>query len=517
MNGIPLERNVVKKDHRKVKLRFALAYPSPYSVGMSNLAVRLLYELINNREDCLCERFFFQGFRIPPASLESNLPLSAFDVVGFSLQHEIDYIRMLDMLASSSIAISSSRRKRPIVIAGGPAASSNPSPLEEFVDLFMLGEAELVIGRLLDGLSEGEPPSQLAGHTPGLYVPGIETERAHAISLEEAQHAIRQVHPASGQGFSSTFLLEVSRGCNRGCRFCLERSIYRPMRSRSFRKVSEILEEGLPLSRLDKVTCISSAFFDHQEISDILGWMRDRRIRYSLPSVRISKVGREIAELLAAGGQRSITIAPESPSRRLRETVNKPLDESDLVGLLESSCTAGIRSLKLYFMVGIPGEERSDLLLLRPMLSEIISTGFDPRSIHVSVNPMIPKSNTPFQWVRMISELEYRSRVSVMKSICSDLGIRRFDSMDYRWGAVQAFLSTSERGASSVLALALKDISEGGQGDLGTWRRVLKAMGKDFETIQRAWSEGDVLPWERIKGGPEKSLLLTEFKRAVGG
>ncbi|MDH7556355.1 MAG: hypothetical protein QHG94_05415, partial [Candidatus Methanosuratincola sp.] len=297
MNGIPLERNVVKKDHRKVRLRFALAYPSPYSVGMSNLAVRLLYELINSREDCLCERFFFSGFRTPPLSLESNLPLSAFDVVGFSLQHEIDYVRMLDMLDSSSIELTASRRKRPTVIAGGPAVSSNPSPLEDFVDLFVVGESEPVLEHLLNLLSEGQGPRQIGGCRPGLYAPGIEAERGRVESLEDAPHAVRQVHPVSGQGFSSTFLLEVSRGCNRGCRFCLECFLYRPKRERSFRRVREILEQGLPLSGLDRVTCISSAFFDHREICDILAWMRDRRLRYSLPSVRISRTGSDIAEL----------------------------------------------------------------------------------------------------------------------------------------------------------------------------------------------------------------------------
>ncbi|MDI9608923.1 MAG: radical SAM protein [Candidatus Verstraetearchaeota archaeon] len=517
MKGITLERNVVKKDHRKVRLRFALAYPSPYSVGMSNLAVRLLYELINDREDCLCERFFFSGFRTPPLSLESNLPLGVFDVVGFSLQHEIDYVRMLDMLDSSSIELFAYRRKRPVVIAGGPAISSNPSPLEDFVDLFVVGESEPVLDHLLDGLSEGRDPRQLAGCLPGLYVSGIEAERGRVESLEDAPHAVRQVHPVSGQGFSSTFLLEVSRGCNRGCRFCLECYLYRPKRERSFKRVREILEQGLPLSGLDRVTCISSAFFDHREIADILAWMRDRHIRYSLPSVRISRTSGDVAELLAAGGQRSITIAPESPSSRLREVINKPLDESEMMGLLEESCRAGIRSLKLYFMVGIPGEGMPDLELLKPMLSGVISTGFDPRSIHVSINPMIPKGNTPFQWARMVSEPEYRSRVSRARKICSELGIRRFESMDYRWGAVQAFLSTSGRGASSVLLLALKDISEGGQGDLGTWRRVLKGMGKNFETIQPVYSEEDPLPWELIKGGPSRSLLLHEYLRAIGG
>ncbi len=517
MNGILLERNVIKKDHRRVRLRFALAYPSPYPVGMSNLAVRLLYELINAREDCLCERFFFSGFRTQPVSLESNLPMGAFDVVGFSLQHEIDYVRMLDMLDSSSIELFASRRKSPLVIAGGPAVSANPSPLEDFVDLFLVGESEQVLDYLLDMLSEGCDPRQLAGSRPGLYAPGVEAERGRVDSLECAPHAVRQVHPVSGKGFSSTFLLEVSRGCNRGCRFCLECFLYTPKRERSFRMVTEILEQGLPISGLDRVTCISSAFFDHREIGDILAWMRDRHLRYSLPSVRINKAGAGLAELLAEGGQRSITVAPESPSSRLRGVINKPLNESDMASFLEASRRAGIRSLKLYFMVGIPGEGIQDLELLRPMLAGAISAGFDPRSIHISVNPMIPKANTPFQWARMLSEPEYSSRVSIMRKICSDLGVRRFESMDYRWGAVQAFLSTSGSGASSVMLLALRDISEGGQGDLGTWRRVLKGIKKDFETLPPAYSEGDPLPWELIKGGPSRSLLLHEYRKAVGG
>lgn len=516
MIQILVERNVVKKDHRKVRLRFAIAYPSPYSVGMSNLAVRLLYELINSNEDFLCERFFFSDFGSRPLSLESNLPMSAFDAIGFSLQHELDYIRMLDMLRTSSIELDRSRRRRPVIVAGGPAVSSNPAPLERFVDLFVVGEAEPVITTLLESLADGTAPSEISGTLPGLYSQGVEVERARVRSLDDAPHAIRQVHPKGGQGFSSTFLLEVSRGCDRGCRFCLECFTYRPKRERSFKKISEILCEGLQLSGLDRVTCISSAFFDHREIGEVLAWMRDRGIKFSLPSVRISGKGSRIAELLAAGGQRSITIAPETASPRLREVINKRFSDSELFELLAASRRAGINSVKLYFMVGIPGEEDSDVEAVRHMLSEIVSCGFAPSSLHISVNPMIPKSNTPFQWARMLPESVYRSRLAKIRSICAELGIRRFESMDYRWGAIQAFLSTAGGEASSVLLSALEDIASGGRGDLGTWRRVLGGMGRDFETIQRSWLPDEKLPWEQIKGGPSKSILLMEYERALG-
>jgi radical SAM superfamily enzyme YgiQ (UPF0313 family) len=510
----PRELNVTVKDRRRVRLKFALAYPSPYSAGISNLAVRLLYEVINNREDCLCERFFFSEYGVPPLSIESGAALGDFDIIGFSMQHEMDYPRMIDMLRSSGIPIESGARRSPVVIAGGPSASSNPAPLERFIDLFVIGEAEPVLGTMLD-LAGGGDYASIRG-LPGIYSRGGTAERLHVAALDDAYHSVRQVHTPSAEGFPGSFLLEISRGCSRGCRFCMECFLYRPRRQRSPGRIGAILDEGMPWMGSRRVTCISSSFFEHSGLIEILSSMRDRGLHFSLPSIRASDKGDELPALLAAGGQRSITLAPETPSERLREVINKRFDEDALLSCLSKYRAAGIASLKLYFMLGIPTETDADVECLKPLLGRIISAGFQPRSIHISVNPMIPKSNTPFQWAPMIKVDDYARRLKQLTRICSGLGIRRVESMDHRWGEVQAFLSTGGPTAADALRLMSEDIASGGRGDLGSWRRVLKTMGRRLGDLYAPWGIGDTLPWEAIKGSVPKSSLAREYIRSCG-
>jgi radical SAM superfamily enzyme YgiQ (UPF0313 family) len=508
------ERNVVIKNHQKVRLRFALAYPSPYQVGMSNLGFRLIYELINNRDDALCERFFFQDYGQPPKSLESGMSLGEFDAVGFSFQHEMDYLRALDMIASSGIPLHSSERTRPVIIAGGPSVSANPLPLSPFIDFFMIGEVEPIMDLLLEALSQGGAKEAL-GSIPGMYRYGSEAERVFVKDLNGAYHAVRQVRSASEDWFSSSFLLEVSRGCSRGCRFCMECYLFQPRRERSLERIEAILDEARVQSTMERVTCISSAFFDHSQLLQILGMLRSRRLHFSLPSVRVSDVKEGLFELIAAGGQRTLTIAPETPSERLRAAINKRLDEDQLLKTLADARDAGISSLKMYFLIGLPGEGISDIEGLKPLLAKIISAGFGPGSIHISLNPMIPKSGTPFQWTGLIGQKEFRERSILFRRICSELGIRRVEEMDYRWGVIQAYLSTSGIEAAEKLEMMANDLRAGGKGDLGSWRRVLRAMGTSFDALYQPRPLDEPLPWEPIKGTVSKNILKREYKRAT--
>lgn len=507
------ERNLVIKDRRKVGLKFALAYPNVYGVGMSNLGVRLLYEYINNRQDALCERFFFTKYGDLPRSMESRLALQDFDVVGFSLQHEMDYVRMLDMLSSSGIPIRSADRKAPLVIAGGPSVSANPLPVSRFVDYVVVGEAEPVLDELLTALAAND--HRRLRQAGGIYRAGGSADRLVVQDLDTAYHPVRQIHSQSPEEFSSSFLLEVSRGCSRGCRFCMECFLYHPRRQRSLSKVDEILDEGIASTSLKRVTCISSAFFDHTELVKILASLKARGLRFSLPSVRISETSDELMGLLAAGGQRSITIAPETPSPRLREVINKRFTDDELHSLLAGARGAGINSLKVYLMVGVPGETMADLEEMDGLLKMAISSGFRPPSIHISVNPMVPKSNTPFQWSPILPAADYSERVAFLRRICSLRGVRRFECMDHRWGVIQAYLSTSGDGASRILSALVDDLRAGGGGDLGSWRRVLRSMGSSLEKLHTPPSLESDLPWEAIKGAIPKSHLIREHGRAM--
>jgi radical SAM superfamily enzyme YgiQ (UPF0313 family) len=510
-----MEKNTIIKDHRKVKLKFALVYPNIYNIGMSNLAIRLLYEIINSREDIVCERFFFSGYRERPRSVESGLPLNYFDVIGVSFQHEMDYIRFLDMLSSSSIPIEADKRNLPIIIAGGPAVSSNPMPLTKFIDFFVIGEVEPIINMLLDSLVNRNL-NNIYLSIPGLYKPGKSTERIYIKNLDLAPHAIRQVISNLNNTFTSSFLLEVSRGCKIGCRFCLEYFLYFPKRERSFKNIARIIEDGLLLTQTNKLVIISSAFLDHSQIKDILSFLIEKKINFSVPSIRVSKIDDELIKLIALGGQHTLTIAPESHCEHLRNIINKKFDNDLFFDIIRKAKEAGIKSLKLYFMLGIPGEKIEDFNDLDIFLSRIISLGFSPSSIHISINPLIPKANTPFQWLPLISKEDYRERLTIFYKKARTLGIKRIESLDYRWCAIQAYLSTAGQEASELLKLLLEDIKAGGNGDLGSWRRVLRHYKKRPENIYEPRSIEEPLPWEEIKGAFPISILKKDFTKVMG-
>lgn len=510
-----LEKNIIKKDHRKVKLKFALVYPNIYSVGMCNLAIRLLYELINRREDVVCERFFFSNYGKAPKSLESGMPLNAFDVIGFSLQHEMDYIRMLDMLKSSGIPLESKNRSRPIIIAGGPSASANPIPISSFVDYFIIGEVEPILNELLEILINLKNKEDLLS-LPGVYQLGKITEKIYVKNLNDAPHALKQLISERETGFLSSFLLEISRGCNRRCRFCLESFLYSPKRDRSFKVIKDILETGLPLTNTNRVSCISSALLDHPQIKEILSYLKEKKVIFSLPSLRIYDADEELMKLIASGGQRTLTIAPESPSERLREIINKNFPEDQLYDMIHNAKNVGFKSLKLYFMVGIPGEKDEDYENLDRIFSRIISLGFKPSSIHISINPLIPKANTPFQWLPFISKGDYERKVEIFRRKAFSFGIRRVECLDYRWCAIQAYLSTAGLEASKVLNLLIEDIAIRGPESLGSWRRVLKLFNKRPENLYVPKSIDQPLPWEEIKTSISIEILRNEFIKAIG-
>lgn len=509
------EKNIVKKDPRNVKLKFALVYPNLYNVGMSNLAIRLLYELMNQREDILCERFFFSNYGNPPRSIESGKPLSSFDVIGISLQHEMDYIRSLDMLKSSGVPLESKNRSHPIVVAGGPSISANPIPMVPFIDFFVIGEVEPILNDFLNFLMEKDSKFNKP-ELPGIYQLGKPTEKISVEDLNSSPHALRQIISEEETGFLSSFLLEISRGCNRRCRFCLETFLFSPKRNRSLHTIKSIIEEGLLLTNTKRICCISSALLDHPEIKEILSYLIDRGISFSVPSLRVYDMDEELMELIVSGGQRTLTIAPESPSERLREVINKKFDNDQFYDMIYKAHKAGIKFLKLYFMIGIPGEKDEDLEEFDAMLSKIISLGFSPSSIHLSINPLIPKANTPFQWLPLISRKDYERRVNIIRRKASSLGIRRIESLDYRWCNIQAYLSTAGLEASKIIKALVDDVAIRGSEDLGSWRRVLKIFNKNPENLYEPKPLDLPLPWEEIKMPTPIEILKSEFIKAIG-
>jgi len=503
MRGIP-EANVVKKDWRRVDLRVALCYPNIYRVGMTGLPIRLLYALLNSREDVACERFFKPTLDEPLLSLESHQPLWKFDVVAFSLQYEWDYANALWMLMESGIPPRSGERgkEHPIVIAGGPCAIENPLPLSRHVDLFIIGEAEEVLDRVVDAvINHGRDALEELSGERGVYVPSMDEHatRVWVKNLDEAPHPTAQVVPLVDEKspymttFGRAIDLEVTRGCGRGCKFCLIGHTYRPMRHRSLEKLEEILTECVKWTPAGKVSIIGAALSDHPDLEDVCQMVVDMGLELSIPSIRPEAVTERLAELLVGGGQRRVTMAPDAATENLRRAIRKGISEEEIMDAAKTLLKSGVRGLKLYFMVGLPGERREDVDAIAQLARKIADLGYPPKSIHLSINPLVPKPHTPFQR-EPFADLQYiRECIRRVRQLLK--GDRRItiNGLDPRQAQIQAALSLGGEELGVVIERAARL-----GGGLSAWRRAFRECGLDLGRYLGRKPPNVELPWERI-------------------
>jgi len=514
------ELNVIKKDWRKVDLRIALCYPNVYRAGMSGLTVRLLYALFNAREDVLCERLFIPTLKEPLKSLESNQPLRRFDVVAFTLQYEEDYPNVIRMLLDSGIPPRREDRKPtdPLVVAGGPCATANPEPLADFIDLFVIGELEPVLDPLIDYLKAYSrrlyQVDEFAG-LQGVYVSAISNpvDRVWVRNLDDALHPLAQQIPLVEERspymtiWGKAFAVEATRGCSRRCRFCLLGHIGQPKRDRSFRTLQTIIDEGIRRTPVGKVSLIGASMFDYPRLDDICEFAISRGLDLSIPSLRPEGITERLAALLGRGKQRSVSIAPDAASPRMCNVANKIMDETAIADAAKILLSNDVNHLKLYFVIGLPGETLDDISAIADLSRRIADVGYGTRAIHLSINPLIPKSHTPFQWEQAPSVSYVRESLALLKRRLK--GDRRFviDSLDPHRAQIQAFLSLGDRKTGRIVELAARY-----KGGSGAWRRALKESGLSLESSTRARSVDQPLPWDRIDVGSSRQCLLKEVE-----
>ena len=522
------EANVVIKDWRRAELRIALCYPNIYRVGMAGLPMRLLYALFNAREDVVCERFFLpgEGLETPqPLSLESGRPLKDFDVVAFTFQYEWDYVNAVRMLLMAGIPPRREERARsggPIVVAGGPCAMENPLPMSGFVDAFAIGDAEALLDPLVEALKDavGRGPGALRdlADVGGLYVPWA-PRRARRIwirRLDDAPVPLAQVVPLVPEDsplsppFGRTFNIELTRGCGRGCRFCLIDHITRPRRDRSVEKALEILEEGMRLTPAEKALLIGAGISDHRGLLELCEALADRGMAFSVPSVRPDRVSEELVRALARGGQRRLTIAPDGATPELRLVLNKAMDDETILEAAKAILAGGMRAVKLYFMIGLPGERPEDVRAIPELVRRVADLGFGPRCVHVSINPLVPKPWTPFQWVGMASVAHVRACLRTVRAGLGGDGRVVLSGLDPRVARLQAVLSLGGPELGPAIELAARY-----GGGLGAWRRALRETRIDPGRYLAPREPGELLPWEEaVDVGIRRSYLLREFERA---
>lgn len=500
-----LEHNVVVKDPLKVELRFASCYPNLYRSAMSSVGFHIIYDFLNHHENIYCERVVYPYGK----SLETGSPLKDFDVVSFSLQYEQDYSHVLEMLLEGGLKVRSKDRspRDPLIIAGGPCASSNPMPMSPFIDIFFLGEGEAIFPDFLDKLKEIDNPRQnldAFSEIEGIFVPNeIHDDKAKLVTVENMRDAwrpVRQVFPETDNkelipAFGRSFLMEVSRGCTRGCRFCMAGCLYRPRREADLNTLLKTAEEGRESTGLNKIALIGAAVSDYSQIEELCYELLERGFQVTTPSLRIESISNNLLESLKRSGLKTITIAPES-IWKLRKVANKPITDDEIKSAIETAFSNEM-NVKLYFLTGLPTETEQDLKDMLNLIRDLQDMAPHPNSLRISINPFIPKPHTPFQWTEFNLK-EIKGKVNYLKKHLKN----------------RHFKVENPNKALTQYVLSMGNVNLGDLIEESSLRRVPTGAWKKFIP---QWRETDELPWKDIDVGVTDDFLLSEYKKALNG
>ena len=500
------EFNSTVKDSSSVDVLFGYCYPSTYRAGMTGLALHIFYATLNSRDDTSCERYFRYDTTSPALSVESRRPLRDNHIIGFSLTYEEDIINLVQMLESSDISILADQRTEddPLVIVGGPVVTANPEPYADFVDAFVIGEGDLVISEIVDTVASGssrkEVLSQFA-ELNGVYVPSIpkaKVNRNVILDLDSLEYPVSQIVPDVTEGsrlepvFGKSFLLEVTRGCGHSCRFCLIGHVCQPRRTRTLGRLKDLVRMGIENTPVRKVSMIGSSLGDLDGLEDLVCWTVDQGLGVSVPSLRADSVTEPLLDCLVKGGQRTLTIAPETGSVGLRKAIGKGLNDTDIENSVEIAARAGYNSLKLYFIIGLPGETDDDIKASVDMIVRLAKTS--GLKVTASVNPFIPKAQTRWEREPQPPIDELRRRLKLVEKGVKAGSKATVESLDPRNARIQAALSVGDRSLGKVIQSAST------YGGYSGWRRAEKETGISFLSLandaERLQNE---LPWSFLR------------------
>jgi len=482
------------------RVPIVLAYPNTYSVGMSSLAIHGLYRWFNALPGVVCERAFAGlGRHVEPAgplfTLESQRPVGDAALIAFSVSFEMDYINVISMLRRANVPLRAEERSEgdPLIILGGPAVSANPEPLAIVADAIVIGEAENLLTHWVDCASnpwEGDRGDTLANlaRLPGVYVPlvhqGERIERQWLRHLDDYTTCSSIVAPLAE--FGNMHLIEISRGCGRGCRFCLAGHWYLPPRERSLGALLKQAREGL--EQRNTIGLVASAVSDYTQIEELVTGLRGMGAAISVSSLRVAPLSPVLVHALAESGARSITLAPEAGSERLRRAIRKGVTHDDIMAATALAARERFRALKLYFMFGLPGESDQDIEGLIRLVGEV-KAAFPGRVI-VSLAPFVPKAHTPFQRVAMAPRALLKERLSRIGEGLRRLQVEmRAEAIDA--ARVQGVLARGDRRVGEAL-LTMPRLKP------SRWHRALDRLGVDMEKYLWERSPEEPLPWHFI-------------------
>ncbi|MEM0042391.1 MAG: radical SAM protein [Thermofilaceae archaeon] len=494
------EINVIKKSYRRGRLEVAVAYPSVYEAAARSLSVQMLYFYLNSFDEISAERFVLRKLRgaEPPAvSLESGRPLRDFRLIVFSVHYEPDYVNIVRLLLAGGVDPLAEKREH-VVVVGGPPVIANPEPLSRIADVLVVGEIESTMPILVEQAVTyaGDKRAFLDSLKPeqGFYVPSRGDEQVsfnYPAELPLEFHPAAQFQPENGE-WRRTTIIEVARGCSRRCRFCMEGHIFTPQRDRPLEQIVQLAEKGSRFNGSNQLTLVALSLFDHREADRILETLIESGYKISLPSLRIDTLTRERIELLAKSGQKTLVLAPETANVGLSLVLGKPLLEERLLEATREARRAGFKSLKLYFMVGLPGE--GDVRAIANLVKRISEhSGFrGERELKLSVSVFVPKPQTPMQWFGMEDPRTVRRKLEALVSALGGIA----DVRPYKpaWAYVQCVLS---RGGSELTDVLIEWALRGG--GLHGWREAARGNGLDTDAYTRPLDPGAEVPWAKVR------------------
>ena len=570
------EVNMVKKDLDKMAAKFAICFPDAYEIGMSHLGIQILYSMFNSREDVCCERVYspwvdldaiMRERHIPLFTLESQEPVKNFDFLGITLQYEMCYTNVLQVLELSQIPLHSEERgeEDPIVIGGGPCAY-NPEPLAPFFDLFYIGEGETVYFDLIDRFIANKKAGgsrraflEMAAEIPGIYVPAFydvtyKEDGTIASFTPNNPHAPARIAKELVKDLDSVgyiekplvpyikatqdrVVLEIQRGCIRGCRFCQAGNIYRPLREHSLEYLKKYAVDMLTSTGHEEISLSSLSSSDYSQLEGLVNFLIDtfhgKGVNISLPSLRIDAFSLDVMRKVQDVKKSSITFAPEAGTQRLRDVINKGLTEEVILQGARDAFAAGWNRVKLYFMLGQPTETREDMEGIA-LLSEKIAEAYydipkDQRKgkvqIVASSSFFVPKPFTPFQWARMCTKDEFIERANIVRGKFREM--KNFKSLKYNWHeaeltVLEGVLARGDRRVAPVIEEAYRrgalydSWSEHFKNE--AWMEAFAACGVDLNFYtSRERSLDEIFPWDFIDAGVSKAFLKREWENALAG
>lgn len=495
------EINAITKPVKRGDIGVAVAYPSTYEVAVKSLSFQMLYFYLNSLEGVFAERFVLRnltGSEPPARSLESGRPLRDFRLILFSVHYEPDYVNLVRLLAAGGVNPLAGEREQ-VVVVGGPPVIANPEPLSEVADVLVMGEIESALPKLVEEAmvhaSDKRSFLDSLKAEDGFYVPARGDERvrySYPPSLPLEFHPAAQVQPEDGE-WKRTTMIEVSRGCSRGCRFCMEGHIFLPKRDRPLKDLLELAERGSRANSSAHLTLISLSLLDHPSIDELLEKLIESGYEISFPSLRSEALTDERLELLGRSGQRTLALAPETADTHLARAIGKPLLRERLLDVAAKARKFGFKALKLYFMVGLPGESEEHVKSIAEMVREIAEvSGFrGSRELKLSVSVFVPKPQTPMQWFGMEKPERVAKKLRLLKRELG--GLAEVRPYKPAWASVQCVLS---RGGRELTKVLLEWAAAGG--GLGGWRRAVKRSQLDIERYTAPLEPGSEYPWSKV-------------------